>query len=305
MTPYDIVLDMETGDPDDALSLSLLATHPWVNLRAVTVFPGGPDQVGLVRTILRAVGKQDVLVGAGTPKGSKPKSYLSLNPNGFYRRWLGAIEPETPDGEASDLLKRFPNADLITGAPLTNVWKAYQGGASFQSWTCQGGFVGDNLMPPELRLAKFNGRLSCPTWNLGGDPTAAQGLLGLESRIPVRRLVPKSVCHGITYTQEVHARIPSGLNAGLDLFRDGMAAYFRKKPEGKALHDIVATACALKPSIGNWIEVWPYYRKGEWGCMPPKHEVVVDMGADRSYAPIFALIKLDLDAFETVITGAS
>ena len=35
----DVVWDMETGDPDDFLTLLMLAGHPQVNLRAVTVTP--------------------------------------------------------------------------------------------------------------------------------------------------------------------------------------------------------------------------------------------------------------------------
>lgn len=48
----DVVWDMETGDPDDFLTLLLLLGHPRVNLKAVTVTPGTPDQVGLVRRAL-------------------------------------------------------------------------------------------------------------------------------------------------------------------------------------------------------------------------------------------------------------
>jgi pyrimidine-specific ribonucleoside hydrolase len=33
----------------------------------------------------------------------------------------------------------------------------------------QGGFAGDNIVPEEKRLSKFNGRLTCPIFNLGAD----------------------------------------------------------------------------------------------------------------------------------------
>lgn len=36
----DVVWDMETGDPDDFLTLLFLIGHPNVNLKAVTVTPG-------------------------------------------------------------------------------------------------------------------------------------------------------------------------------------------------------------------------------------------------------------------------
>src|SRR5262245_12262199 len=48
----DVVWDMETGDPDDFLTLLLLLGHPGVRLKAVTITPGTPDQVGVVRAAL-------------------------------------------------------------------------------------------------------------------------------------------------------------------------------------------------------------------------------------------------------------
>ena len=48
MQTINVVWDMETSDPDDFLTLLLLIGHPRVNLKAVTVTPGTPDQIGLV-----------------------------------------------------------------------------------------------------------------------------------------------------------------------------------------------------------------------------------------------------------------
>jgi pyrimidine-specific ribonucleoside hydrolase len=60
----DVVRDMETGDPDDFLTLLLPAGHPAVRLRAVTVTPGTPDQIGLVRWALRRLDHDEIPVGA-------------------------------------------------------------------------------------------------------------------------------------------------------------------------------------------------------------------------------------------------
>ena len=60
---HDVVWDMETGDPDDFLTLLLLLGHPQVNLKAVTVTPGTREQVGLVRQAL-AWFERDIPVGA-------------------------------------------------------------------------------------------------------------------------------------------------------------------------------------------------------------------------------------------------
>lgn len=48
----ELVWDMETSDPDDFLTLLLLLGHPRVDLLGVTVTPGTPDQIGVVRRAL-------------------------------------------------------------------------------------------------------------------------------------------------------------------------------------------------------------------------------------------------------------
>lgn len=89
-----VVFDMETGDPDDVLTLLLLASHPKVQLLAeawllgafhklvdlshnklsqvyvshlkseVTITPGSVDQISLVFWILKELELSDVRVGA-------------------------------------------------------------------------------------------------------------------------------------------------------------------------------------------------------------------------------------------------
>ena len=59
----DVVWDMETSDPDDFVTLLLLLGHPRVNLVGVTVTPGTPDQVGVVRQALEWFGRA-IPVGA-------------------------------------------------------------------------------------------------------------------------------------------------------------------------------------------------------------------------------------------------
>jgi hypothetical protein len=51
----DVIWDMETGDPDDVVSLLLILGHRELKLRAVTICPGGQDQVGFVQYLLKRV----------------------------------------------------------------------------------------------------------------------------------------------------------------------------------------------------------------------------------------------------------
>ncbi len=60
----DVVWDMETSDPDDFLTLLLLLGHPEVNLKAVTVTPGTPAQIGLVNHAISNLFGLDIPIGA-------------------------------------------------------------------------------------------------------------------------------------------------------------------------------------------------------------------------------------------------
>lgn len=44
-----------------------------------------------------------------------------------------------------------------------------------------------------------------------------------------------------------------------------MAAYLKRRPEGKKIHDPLAACCAIDESIGEWTEVEVYRENGEWG----------------------------------------
>lgn len=256
---------METQDPDDVLALCALATHPRVNLKLVTIHPGGWDQVAVVKTILRRLGLGSVEVGGREVPSSK--KHVSR----FHYDWLGKLEEEEPDDASHVLIGRVSSEccpKLVTGAALTNVHRAIieysTQNVMFQDWTCQGGFAGDNVVPPEHRLEKFRGRTTCPTYNLNGDTNAARELL-VHPRMGRVRMVSKNVCHGFRCDRAMLDRIPKGAHAGLDLLRDGMEFYFQKHPDGKALHDVLAAALAIDPEAGTWARVIPVRIRGEWG----------------------------------------
>jgi pyrimidine-specific ribonucleoside hydrolase len=291
-----IVFDLETSDPDDILALALLATHPRSNLVAATVYPGGKDQIGLVKHVLEMLGKGSIPVGSGKPKEEKQRV------SKFHTEWLGTTQPREADGSAVEIIKsaliEFPDAQLVTGAALSNIAKAAKEVTPFfRSWTCQGGFAGDNIVPPEHRLPKFSGKTTCPTFNLGGDRRAAGELLcNKPLPIPIVRLVAKNVCHGMFYSRDVDWRVPTGAHPGLDFIKKGMGYYFQKHPGGKALHDVVAAVVALNPQIGTWARVLPYCeRNGEWGCH--SYDEMTHNDSDTEEPPVI-LTSIDKKEFE-------
>jgi pyrimidine-specific ribonucleoside hydrolase len=279
--------DMETSDPDDFMTLLLLLGHPRVDLRSVTVTPGTPAQVGVVRWALRRLGREDVPVGAHDLRHPKP----------CVSQWhydaFGEIPPSDAAEPGDELLLRVlgPDVTLVTGAPLKNLGAALRRadaagrGLALGRLVIQGGFAGEGVVPPALQLEKFRGRVTCPSFNLGGDPRSA--LLALaHPGVAERRLVAKNVCHGVVYDAALHARVGevAARSPALALIHAGMDHYFVKHPAGKIFHDPLAACCAIDPTIATWAEVEVYRARGEWGARlaaGTRTHIIVDLDRAR------------------------
>ncbi|MEQ8385237.1 MAG: nucleoside hydrolase [Coleofasciculus sp. A1-SPW-01] len=266
----DIVWDMETSDPDDFLTLLFLIGHPQVNLKAVTVTPGAPDQIGLVRQALCKWFSLNIPVGA----------YNIEHDKHCVSRWhykvYGDIPPSWDAEPGSEVLLKCcdENTTLVTGAPLKNLGAAIACGSGsgrdafrLGRLVAQGGFAGEGVVPPEQQLDKFKGMVTCPSYNLNGDPKSA--LITLEySGIGIRRFVSKNVCHKVYYDQKMHNHFAAVRDQSLAFFYiwKGMDVYLKKKPAGKRFHDPLAACCAIDESIGIWAEVDLYYQNSQWGA---------------------------------------
>ncbi|EDM78040.1 hypothetical protein PPSIR1_23524 [Plesiocystis pacifica SIR-1] len=258
---------METGDPDDFLTLLMLGGHPRVELRAVTITPGTPEQVGLVRRALEWLGL-DIPVGAYNLDHGKQCV------SGWHTRVYGQIPPSREAEPGGELLLALcdEGTTLVTGAPLKNLGRAIALGEArgqplrLGRLFAQGGFAGEGVVPRERQLAKFAGMREVPTYNLNGDPKAALAALAC-SGIDARHFVSKNVCHGVVYDAAVHERVTAvkDRSPSLALIWKGMDAYLRRKPSGKKFHDPLAACCAIDPSIGTWAEVELYRKGGKWG----------------------------------------
>lgn len=277
-----ISFDMETADPDDVLTLCMLSNHPRVNLVSVTVTPGSLHQIGLVKFILNKLNKK-------IPVGSKNKQHPKKCVSTFHYKWLGNIPPAEPDGTGADVLadaiKNYPDLAIVCGASLGNIGALLDRDIVISRLVVQGGFAGDNIMPPELVLEKFKGRITCPTFNLGGDAPSALKVLSSD-KIKERLFVSKNVCHGVIYDQDMHDfMLPNRHNnIGLDLLVDGMTHYLGKKPNGKAFHDPLAACVCIDKDVCKFVPVELYKEKGEWGSRKsetPNAEISIQVDMDR------------------------
>ncbi|MBZ5708684.1 nucleoside hydrolase [Nannocystis pusilla] len=287
-----LVWDMETSDPDDFLTLLMLLGHPRVDLRAVTVTPGTAEQVGVVRWALRELGRDDIPVGAYDLGRDKP----------CVSQWhydaYGAIAPSRDAEPGPELLRRAlrPGVTLVTGAALKNLGGVIRGPHAdefvLDRLVVQGGFAGEGVVPAERQLEKFRGLVTCPSFNLNGDPKAVLAALA-HPGIRSRRFVSKNVCHGVVYDAGVHAQVTElrQRSASLALIWRGMDHYLRKHPAGKIIHDPLAACCAIDGSIGAWAEVEVYRAKGEWGARLAEGTrtfIIVDYDRPRFLATFLA-----------------
>jgi inosine-uridine nucleoside N-ribohydrolase len=305
----DIVWDMETGDPDDFLTLLLLLGHPEVNLKAVTVTPGGADQIGLVKWIMGLFQKEDIPVGSfWNPEELKQndikqhgsmRSRVSRWHNKVYSSIMGdKSKSDVPYSYESEegwkiLRDNFDeNTTLVTGAPLKNLGALLDNtGGKLGRLVAQGGFAGEGVVPEERQLEKFKGMVTCPTYNLNGDPRSA--LKAIESdRFTDKYFVSKNVCHGVYYNRELHNEVIERSKTSDDFYHlvslcyiiDSMDIYFKKNAEGKKFHDPLAACCAIDLDIGMWSEVELYREKGKWGsrlCPGSGTKIVTGYNHDR------------------------
>ena len=270
MKPIDLVLEMETDDPDDLLTLIWLLGQPRVWLRAVTVVPGSPEQVGLVRAALGWFGA-DVPVGVFNPHPEKP----AVSP--WHAAAYGATTPAQADAPGHEVLLASvtPATTLLVGGPPRNIQAAIQraqaAGRPFAParMVIQGGFAGPELVPPERQPEHLRGRRTAVSHNLSKHPGSALAALGYPG-CPERRLVSKNVCHRARYDAALHARVGAlrGRSQALDLIWRGMVVYLQERPEGKLLHDPLTACCALDLGIATWAEAEVYRERGEWGARP-------------------------------------
>src|SRR5690606_22256327 len=112
----DVIWDMETHDPDDFLTLLLLLGHPGVRLKAVTVTPGTPAQIGHVRRALKWF-ERDIPVGAHNLDHSKDCV------SSWHSKAYGEVAPSRDAAPGGELLRALCDQDttLITGGPLKNL----------------------------------------------------------------------------------------------------------------------------------------------------------------------------------------
>lgn len=242
-----ILFDMETGDPDDLITLLLLLANPDVQLRAVTCWQGSPIQIGLIKHVL-ALANVDIPIGGLNE--SEPKE-LSPYYTDVVGQWNDAFAIQTPSDVFTKILEEFPDTKVLTGAPLTNLAKFLENTPiHITEVVSQGGYLGDLVSEP---LAKFRGKSEIRTYNLTND-TNAFSIVNSSIKIDKLTFVTKDLCHGFMYTPEIHNSIKFGSSSIQQMLFNCLNRY-SSAGKSKAMHDPLAMLYMLYPEIGTSIPI--------------------------------------------------
>jgi inosine-uridine nucleoside N-ribohydrolase len=266
-----LIVETDIGrDPDDFFALCYLI-DAGVDIKAVTISPGDPDQVAVTKFLLNYCGL-NIPVGVGKIRNKSSVGGVHLEILDMFN----APKTATPDGMGADIIQSVflahPDCELFICGPLNSVGGFLRNNPNVKinKATMQGGYVSyedleKNGVFPTRKIEKFISNSTVPTFNLNGD--VKSGELFLAADIADRRFVSKNVCHTIVYDAEIHKRIMGvqpKTKAG-SLFRLGMGKYLDRHHEGKKFHDPSAAVCHLHPDIATWVRGDLYRRSGGYG----------------------------------------
>ena len=197
-----LIIETDLGrDADDFFSLCYLASCSNVNIHAVTITPGDPDQVSIANFI-RDILELDFKIGV--PKNRDKKSVTPFHYD--VMKEFKHIKEFGADGIGSDViedvLSEYPDSDLFCIGPVTNVAAFLKNNPKhiFNRSTMQGGFCSYDLYRPVNALDKFNGMKTCATFNLNGDVDAGL-LFTTTDRIKNKSFIGKNVCHSVVFNK--------------------------------------------------------------------------------------------------------
>lgn len=262
-----LVVETDLGhDPDDFFALCYLHSAG-ANIRAILLTKGHPFQVELARFFCYKVGLSIPIGVASFDSENRQRVGFNKSLLNHYDYSNSARADAYGHEVAVRVLEEFPDCDFFICGPPKNFGRFlnFFPQARINRVTVQGGFLSYNLFDPTVRLSKFEGKETVPTFNLNGAKKETQQIVDFTN-IKNLSFVSKNVCHTIVYDRERHKWMKEfpPENTADELFLKGMDLYLDKHPE-KKFHDPTAAVCHLHPEIATWFPGRIYSKKGGWG----------------------------------------
>ena len=246
-----LIIETDIGhDPDDLFAITYLAAAG-VNIRAILISPGDPDQIAIAKLLCDQI-------GLNVPIGTSKENRTKLSSGSIHYDLLDHYKyprEAKADGLGSDILedvvKKYPDSELFVIGPVSSIGKYLKKHpeAQFSRATMQGGFLPYSQYSPSVIDIKFTSQEWMPTFNLNGDRPA--GVEFLNANIKERRMVGKNICHTVMFDKEKYLKFKDSFNSASNLFKQAAEYYLNRHPE-KKFHDPTAAVCHLHPEIGTW-----------------------------------------------------
>lgn len=260
-----LIVETDIGhDPDDLFALCYLIAAG-VNIQAILVHPGDPDQIAIAKYICEVSGIKPPI---GFDKFNRTKnSSGSIHHQLLGKRMEHLGKWGIGDGYSEDILNEEIRQDtqfFICG-PVTTIGNYLENfNIPISRATMQGGFISNDLHTSvRFKLNKFNGKLSMSTFNLNGDKKAGEKFL--SANIKERRMVGKNLCHGVNFLRNYLIKINPRCEIS-KLFKKGAELYFAKHSD-KKFHDPTAAVLHLHPEIGEWVRGKTIKMNDGWGTV--------------------------------------
>lgn len=257
----DLIVETDIGhDPDDLFAISYLIAAG-VNIRAILISPGDPDQIAIARFLCKEFGLE---IPIGTSKNDRTKLSSGSIHHQLLKDYNYPLEQKA-DGLGveiiQDVIAVYPESELFIIGPVSSIGKymAKHPETHFKRATMQGGFLPYYLHRPKQPHLNFMGKKWMPTFNLNEDRPAA--VTFLSGNIGERQMVGKNICHTVLFNKEVWKN-----NKG-DLFDKAADMYFERH-EFKKFHDPTAAVCHLHPEIGTWFQGETMKEETGWTTKP-------------------------------------
>jgi hypothetical protein len=241
-----------------------------VDIRAISIYPGDPDQIAFAKWMLKEL-------GLNIPIGSSMVNRNKNSLTGLHSALLKKYKHEDwakADDSGENLFRsafdQFPDTEiLVIGPPkATGRFLCQNQAIEIQSATIQGGFAGYGVHNfPCIKLDKFEGKNTFQSYNLNGSLLGTQQLF--KGKILHKHFVSKNLNHTVVYTREIHQKMMSFKpeNRAGELLREALQMQIDKYPE-KKFHDPCSAVCHLHPDVATWIRARLYKIRNEWGAAP-------------------------------------
>lgn len=273
-----VIFDMETFNLESLFCLALLISFKEIELKAVTLYPGTLEQVGVIRDLLEKLNIKNCLIGGITQTNKERINNLAEKLSLLHGYDLSMVDKSyynyvsakkdyadnTQQNIINEVIKKNKKVHILSGAPLLNISNAIIANKEFKvdRLFIQGGYIGNNFENNELNPA-FQRKKSCYSYNVNEDYKAFEFIKNNSRMFNSIVMIGRNITHKFNYDLKFHREFfkLKHLNKANEFIYNGMASFLfseKKSMEWRnSLMAMIARGTIKLPSF-NFNEKHPY-----------------------------------------------